>query len=73
MVKYPGGGDAEYKLQVGNSGSAKKTKDFLDFIIPLITNEAADAFIESGMDISGGVFGESEVTKTKDKKKLPGT
>ena len=71
MVKYPGGGDAEYKLQVGNSGSAKKTKDFLDFIIPLITNEAADAFIESGMDISGGVFGESETTETK--KKLPGT
>jgi len=70
LVKYPGGGEDEYVLEVGSRGSVEKTKNFLDFILPLISNEAADVFMESGIDISEGVIGESKVT---DKKKLPGT
>jgi hypothetical protein len=73
LVKYPGGGDDEYVLEVGRLGSAEKTKNFLDFILPLISNEAADVFMESGVDISEGVIGGSETTETKDKKKLPGS
>lgn len=64
LVKYPGGGDDEYVLEVGSYGSAEKTRNFLDFILPLISNEAADVFIESGVDISGGVIGGSKVTES---------
>jgi hypothetical protein len=73
LVKYPGGGDDEYVLEVGSRGSVEKTKNFLDFILPLISNEAADVFIESGVDISGGVIGGSKETETNNKKKLPGS
>jgi len=73
LVKYPGGGDEEYVLEVGSRGSVEKTKNFLDFILPLISNEAADVFIESGVDISGGVIGGSKETETNNKKKLPGS
>jgi len=73
LVKYPGGGDDEYVLEVGSRGSVEKTKNFLDFILPLISNEAADVFIESSLDISEGIIGDSKETETNNKKKLPGT
>lgn len=65
LVTYPGG-TKPYVLPVGRQGSAEKTKNFLDFILPLISEEAADVFIESGVDISGGVIGGSETTPTKE-------
>ena len=47
------------------------SEDLLTWLLPKITNQAADVFIESGLDISGGIKDESEVTDNK--KKLPGT
>lgn len=38
--------------------------DLLKWLLPKITNEAADIFIESGLDISGGVIGGSKETET---------
>jgi len=52
-------------------GSSTDNSDaLLDWILPKITNNGADVFIESGLDISAGIEDESKVT---DKKKLPGT
>jgi hypothetical protein len=47
------------------------SEDLLKWILPKITNNAADVFIESGLDISAGIEDESE--ETEKKKKLPGT
>jgi len=40
------------------------SEDLLKWLLPKITNEAADVFIESGLDISEGIIGESKDTET---------
>ena len=71
IVTHPALGDRKYVLEVGTKGSREKTENFLNFILPLITDQAADVFMEAGVDISEGIIGESKVTEVK-KKKLPG-
>ncbi len=61
----------DFEFVVGSS--TDNSEDLLKWLLPKITNEAADVFIESGLDISEGIIGKSETTETKDKKKLPGT
>ncbi len=61
--------------------STDNSEDLLKWLLPKITNEAADVFLESGLDISGGTKAEAEAEakakaenkKEDDKKKLPGT
>ena len=46
-------------------GSAtNNSDDFLNWLLPKITNEAADVFIESGIDISEGIIEDSKDTET---------
>jgi hypothetical protein len=70
LVTYPGG-EKPYVLKVGSGGSEEQTENFLNFILPLISKEAADIFIESGADITKGNT-TGGTTEIKGKKKLPG-
>ena len=61
----------DFDFVVGSN--TDNSDDLLNWLLPKITNEAADVFIESGIDISKGITEtDSKGTDIKDKKKLPG-
>ncbi len=62
-VKVTSPDDKTFDFIVGSS--TDNSEDLLKWLLPKITNEAADVFIESGLDISGGIEDESEETKNK--------
>jgi hypothetical protein len=68
-VKVTSPDEKTFDFVVGSS--TDNSEDLLKWILPKITNNAADVFIESGLDISAGIEDESE--ETEKKKKLPGT
>ena len=68
-VKVTSPDEKTFEFVVGSS--TDNSEDLLKWLLPKITNNAADVFIESGLDISGGIEDESKVTENK--KKLPGT
>lgn len=53
----------EFDFVVGSS--TDNSENLLRWLLPKITNEAADVFIESGLDISGGIEDESKETENK--------
>lgn len=69
-VISPNNPEDQFDFVVGDS--TDNSDDLLNWILPKITNEAADVFMESGVDISKGIIiEESKVTKPKPK--LPGS
>lgn len=71
-VISPNNPEDKFDFVVGDS--TDNSDDLLNWILPKITNEAADVFMESGVDISKGIIiEESKGTETNKKKKLPGS
>ena len=52
--------------------STDNSDDLLKWLLPKITNEAADVFIESGLDISAGIKDESEETEEEEEQETGG-
>lgn len=71
MITVKAPDETTFNFEVGSD--ADNSDDFLNWLLPKITNEAADVFIESGLDISEGIIGDSKDTEKNNKKKLPGT
>lgn len=69
-VISPNNPEDQFDFVVGDS--TDNSDDLLNWILPKITNEAADVFMESGVDISKGIIIE-ESKATEPKKNLPGS